>query len=157
LESEPGLFFYETWAHPGFTLEEAADYADFWRVSAEQGRAHNFAVEALDTGAYLGSCGLFGIEADHGVAGLGFWTRGSAQRRGVATEAASLVAGFGFDHLGLNRIELLIAVSNDASHRLAEKLGAIVEGTLRRRLVLGGQPRDAVLYRLLRPGSVSAG
>ena len=80
------------------------------------------------TGRYLGSCGLCPVEREHATAGLGFWVRTSDTGRGVATAAARLVADAGFEHLGLNRIELLIAVDNAASRRVAEKLGAAYEG-----------------------------
>lgn len=56
---------------------------------------------------------------------------------------------FAFDHLALQRLEIVIAENNFASIRVAEKCGAILEGTLRNRLFLHGTPTDALLYSLI--------
>jgi RimJ/RimL family protein N-acetyltransferase len=141
---------YETWCHAGYTRDEAADYAGWWDQAWDRGSAYYFAVGDETTGRYLGSCGLCPIEREHATAGLGFWVRTSAICRGVATAAARAVAEAGFEHLGLNRIELLIAVQNAASIRVAEKLGAVYEGTLRKRLVLPAGPTDMAMYALVR-------
>jgi len=141
---------YETWCHEGYSLAEAAEYAGWWAQDWDKGAAYYYAVTDEATGRYLGSCGLCPIEREHGTAGLGFWVRTSATGRGVATAAARAVADAGFAHLGLNRIELLIAVDNAASRRVAEKLGATYEGTLRKRLVLPAGPTDMAMYALVR-------
>jgi ribosomal-protein-serine acetyltransferase len=49
---------------------------------------------------------------------------------GIATVAVRLIARFGFEDLDLQRLELLIAVDNAASRRVAEKVGATFEGVL---------------------------
>ena len=141
---------YETWCHQGYSLAEAAEYASWWEQAWERGSAYYFAVTDEATGRYLGSCGLCPVESEHATAGLGFWVRTSETGRGVATIAARLVAAAGFAHLGLNRIELLIAVDNAASRRVAEKLGAAYEGTLRKRLVLPAGPTDMAMHALVR-------
>jgi len=50
----------------------------------------------------------------------------------------------------LIRLEILIAVGNIASQRVAEKAGAVREGTLRKRLLLHDEPHDAVMFSLIR-------
>jgi ribosomal-protein-serine acetyltransferase len=60
------------------------------------------------------------------------------------------VARFGFNELKLNRIEIVVAVRNTASLRVAEKVGATREGVLRSRLVAHGQIHDAVMFSLIR-------
>jgi RimJ/RimL family protein N-acetyltransferase len=149
-ESAAEVAPYETWCHKGYTLEEAAAYASGWAQAWDRGSAYYFAVTDGATGRYLGSCGLCPIEREHAAAGLGFWVRTSGTGRGVATTAARLVARAGFEHLGLNRVELLIAVGNAASRRVAAKLGAAYEGTLRKRLVLPAGPTDMAMYALVR-------
>jgi RimJ/RimL family protein N-acetyltransferase len=150
LESVAEVAPYETWCHAGYTIDEATEYAAWWDQAWDRGRAYYFAVTDETTGRYAGSCGLCPVEAEHATAGLGFWVRTSDTGRGVATTAARLVAGAAFEHLSLNRIELLIAVDNAASRRVAEKLGAVHEGTLRKRLVLPAGPTDMAMYALVR-------
>jgi ribosomal-protein-serine acetyltransferase len=150
LESVAEVAPYETWCHAGYTLDEAVEYAGWWDQAWDGGRAFYFAVTDEATDRYLGSCGLCPVEAEHATAGLGFWVRTSDTGRGVATTAARLVAEAAFEHLSLNRIELLIAVDNAASRRVAEKVGAAYEGTLRKRLVLPAGPTDMAMYALVR-------
>jgi len=85
----------------------------------------------------------------HQMANLGYWVRTSAAGRGVATRAARLVARFGFAQLDLHRIEILAAVDNIGSQKVAEKAGAVREGVLRKRLLINGESQDAVIFSLL--------
>jgi len=148
-ESIPQVSKYETWCHPGYRIEEAAGYVNYWVEMWEKGQAFYYAVVDPATGEFLGSCGLAGLNAEHKHAGLGYWVRTSRTGQGIATTAARQVARLGFEDLGLIRIELEIAVDNTASRRVAEKIGAVNEGILRRRLILPAGPTDVVMYALL--------
>jgi RimJ/RimL family protein N-acetyltransferase len=59
------------------------------------------------------------------------------------------MARFSFEQVGLHRDEILAAVPNVASQRVAEKAGAVREGVLRNRLLIGGESQDAVLFSLI--------
>ena len=83
------------------------------------------------------------------MANLGHWVRSSRVKHGVATKAAVLLAQFGLRQLELNRIEILVAIENGASQRVAEKVRAKREGILRHRLLLHGDPHDAVMFSLI--------
>ena len=141
---------YETWCHPGYQREEAARYVNFWIEMREKKQAYYFAIEEPTSGTFLGSCGLSGWNPEHRHAMLGYWIRTSRTGRGIATEAARQVARYGLDNLQLIRMELPIAVSNRASRRVAEKIGAVQEGISRNRLILPEGPVDMVIYGLLR-------
>lgn len=149
-ESIAELAPFETWCHPGFTHDEAAEYVDWWRQTRSKGQAYYFAIEHRETGAFLGSCGLSDLCGEHKRAELGFWIRSGATGQGFATDAARVVMRFGFEDLALARIELEIAVHNAASLRVAEKLRCAREGTLRQRLILPDGPTDTVIFSLLR-------
>ena len=116
----------------------------------EQGTAFEFAIVSAD-GGYLGGCGLNQIDKTNCRANLGYWVRSSATRLGVATTAVRAIRDWAFDRTGLIRLEIVIAVGNFASHRVAEKAGAIREGILRRRLVLHGVAHDATMFSFTRP------
>ena len=83
------------------------------------------------------------------MANLGYWVRTSATGKGIASRATRLVAGFAFEELKLQRVEIMAAVGNIASQRVAEKAGAIREGVLRKRLLNDDRPLDAVLFSLI--------
>jgi RimJ/RimL family protein N-acetyltransferase len=66
------------------------------------------------------------------------------------TAAARLTCRYGFDVLGLERIEWWALVGNDASWRVVEKLGFRREGTCRARLPHRGERLDGWVGGLLR-------
>jgi RimJ/RimL family protein N-acetyltransferase len=108
-----------------------------------------FAITA-DDGTYLGGCGLNQIDALNQRANLGYWVRSSATSKGVATAATRLMRDWGFANTDLVRLEVLVAVGNLASRRVAEKSGAVYEGTLRSRLMVHGIRHDAAMYAFVR-------
>lgn len=60
-----------------------------------------------------------------------------------------LVAQYGFNEIGFNRLEIVVQVENVASCRVAEKLGAKLECIARNRLVGWGKSHDAAVYSLV--------
>ena len=67
----------------------------------------------------------------------------------MGARATRLAARFGFEQLGLQRIEIVAAVDNLASQRVAEKAGARHEGLARKRLLIRGLAHDAMIYSLV--------
>ena len=109
----------------------------------------SFVVEELDSGRMLGGVGLNTFDRANRRANLGYWVRSSATGRGVATRAATLAARFGLRDCGFTRIEIVSAVANLASQRVAVKIGAEREGVLRNRIVLRGEIHDAIVFSLI--------
>lgn len=79
----------------------------------------------------------------------------AAGGRGVAVAASRLAARFGFDELGLARIEILAMPGNRPSLRVAVKLGAVCEGVARNGLIAEDMAREAVVHSLI-PADLSA-
>lgn len=91
------------------------------------------------------------IQRQAGFCNLGYWVRQSREGQGAASSVVRELARFGFEQLRLNRIEIVVAVGNEASLRVARKCGAVEEGVLRNRVVMGGQPMPAHMLSLI-PG-----
>jgi len=148
-ESLDELGRWLSWVHldygPSDSVAWIASRPEAWR----RGEAYSFVVEDVGTGRLLGGSGLNYLNQTHRLANLGYWTRASAAGRGVATAAARLTAQFGMLHLDLHRIEIVVAVGNVPSCRVAEKMGATHEGVLRHRLRMGETSVDAHMYSLL--------
>jgi RimJ/RimL family protein N-acetyltransferase len=145
-ESVKEISVWMPWCHPDYAIEETSAFilsrAEAWKSDRE----YTFGIFDKRTGDFLGSTGLNFVNRVHNCANLGYWVRSSCTGRGVASSAARLVARFGLESCGFQRIEILAAVGNQASQRAAEKAGALREAVLRKRLLLKGQPQDAVLY-----------
>lgn len=83
-----------------------------------------FSVILRSNGLLIGDCGLEQMDVDHTqIAELGYDYRSDFWHQGYATEAALAVRDFAFNTLGLPEVISLIRVSNDASQRVAEKIG----------------------------------
>lgn len=137
------------WCHAAYRVDDAREWIAAQKELARQALAFEFAVRNVD-GRYLGGCGVNQVNRANRFANLGYWVRTSAAGRGVATAAARLVADRVFQQSDLVRLEIVCAVDNVRSQRVAEKLGAVREGILRRRLVTPSGPTDAVMYSLVR-------
>jgi RimJ/RimL family protein N-acetyltransferase len=122
------------WCHENYSIEESREFVVSRKLASQGDEWYSFAVFEKDAERFLGGVGLNFVNRVHQMGNLGYWVRTSAAGRGIATQAARLVAQFGFDQLGLHRIEILAAVDNIASQRVAEKLGAVREGVQRKRL-----------------------
>ncbi len=90
-----------------------------------------------------------GISRANMMANLGYWVRTGKAGQGIATAATLLCARFAFEDLGMQRVEISIAIENEASCRVAEKAGATKEGVLRNRLKLLDRQHDAYMYSLI--------
>ena len=138
------------WCHPDYSRDETSAFiSSLTDAGSAAAGEYGFAIVDAETNAFLGGVGLNQINHIHRMGNLGYWVRTSRTTRGVAAAAARLIARFGFRELGLQRLEIVAAVGNHASQRVAEKAGATREGVLRKRLLIHGQPHDAVLYSLV--------
>jgi RimJ/RimL family protein N-acetyltransferase len=142
------------WCHPGYSLEESRSWLELQVPAFRQGTAFEFAIVSTD-GRYLGGCGLNQFDKANNRANLGYWVRSTATRQGVATAAVRLIRDWGFRSTDLVRLEVVVAIGNVASLRVAEKSGAIREGALRSRLLLHGTFHDAMMFSFTR--AVTAG
>lgn len=70
--------------------------------------------------------------------------------KGYATEAVELLVNYLFESSQVNRIEIRMAVGNQASEKIAQKNGFIHEGTSRQAAYSGGKHHDMHLYSKLR-------
>ena len=137
------------WCHQNYSIEESREFIGSRELASQGDEWYSFGIFETDGGRFLGGVGINFINRVHQMANLGYWVRTSAAGRGVATAATRMAARFGFEQLGLQRIEIVAAVSNVSSQRVAEKAGARREGVLRQRLLIRGESLDAVLFSLV--------
>jgi RimJ/RimL family protein N-acetyltransferase len=148
-ESMSELRPWMAWCHPDYSIEESRDWLAARAEARSKGTEYDFHISDARTGEYLGGTGLNQIKELYRAANLGYWISSRATGRGVATRAARMVARFGFEELNLVRIEIVAAVGNLASQRVAEKVGAFREGVMRKALIINGVAHDAVLTSLV--------
>jgi ribosomal-protein-serine acetyltransferase len=148
-ESAAAAFAWAPWCHAQYSLADAAEWIRSCTHAAAEGSRHAFAI-VDGAGRLLGGCGIDRIDRLNRLANVGYWVRTSATGRGVASEAVRQLADSAFRSTDLVRLEIVCAVGNERSQRVAARAGALREGVLRQRLVLHGASVDAVLYSLVR-------
>ncbi len=137
------------WCHADYSIEESQAWVESRAEAWAKGTQYDFVITDARDGSFLGGCGLSRIDQANQIANLGYWVKTSRAKRGVASAAVPLLAQFGLGKLKLNRIEIMAAVGNKASQRVAEKVGAKREGILRNRIVIRDQVYDAVMFSLI--------
>jgi RimJ/RimL family protein N-acetyltransferase len=107
-----------------------------------------FAIADAATGEVIGSIEM---RINRMLTGhIGYWLVAQARGRGLTAEALLALSRWGFDELGLGRVELVTDPDNIASQRVAEKAGFTREGVLRSILLnRDGSRRDGVMFSLL--------
>jgi RimJ/RimL family protein N-acetyltransferase len=127
-------------------------FARLWLERYEEARADRsseaFAI-VDEIGRFLGLALAPRIELDASAAELGYVVAPAARGRGVATEALRQLTEWAFSELGLERLELLISVENEASKRVAERCGYVREGVLRSLHVKQGRREDTEIWSRL--------
>jgi len=92
---------------------------------------------------------LWPLEPSFRTAEWGFALDPAYWGTGLFNECAQLVMQFGFDRLGMMRLEARAAADNARGNRALQKLGALPEGVLRKAFMAGGEYRDHVLWAIL--------
>jgi RimJ/RimL family protein N-acetyltransferase len=110
-------------------------YAEKWIGRYESGWEDagrlGFAIRDVADGAFLGFAAIVTLDIDAREAEIGYMVAPRARGRGVAARAVALLTRWGFDGLGLERLELRIDPANTGSIRVAERSGYRLEGVLR--------------------------
>ncbi len=130
-----------------YTPADAEEYIAGTRVELTAGKTFPVAIEV--DGALAGSIDLRLDGFDGTTAATGYWVAAPLRGKGVASTAARLLSDFGFEDLGLRRVELNAALNNPASRRVAEKAGFELEGVRRSWRTVAGVPTDFAVYARL--------
>lgn len=137
------------WCRQGYARDDSVAWIAHAQASWQLEEMFAFAIVDETDGSVAGGVGLNQFNRQHRSANLGYWVRQSRQGQGIAPRAVPAVARFGFETLGLVRVEIVAAEHNLSSRRCAEKAGARFEGIGRRRLVIGENLLDAAVYSLI--------
>lgn len=104
------------------------DRADAWRSLAMllghwQLRGYGmWALELIESGEFIGRAGLMCPEGWPDLE-LGWMLKPTYRHQGYATEASNAILDFTWTHLHAPRVISLVRIGNDASDRLAKRLG----------------------------------
>ncbi len=111
-----------------------------------------FAIIDKSLNKVVGSTRFMKAELSHKRAEIGFTFLGkSAQKTLINTEAKYLLLQHAFEHLALNRVELITDCLNFVSQKAILRIGAREEGIMRNHMIMrDGRIRDSVLYSIVK-------
>ncbi len=115
----------------------------------EKGEGVHFCIFRRADETLMGGVSLR-LDARHQRAELGYWIGVPFWGQGYATEAARATVDYGFNTLGLNRIEALHFTRNPASGRVIQEIGMTHEGCLRQHVRRWDQFEDLAAYGILK-------
>jgi RimJ/RimL family protein N-acetyltransferase len=138
-----------TGTHRDFTREEATTWLG--TLPGRDDRA-DWAVLRRDDDRYLGEAVLNHLEPENACMNFRIALFGDdVLGKGLGTQATRAVVAYGFDVVGLHRIELGVYDFNPRAQRVYEKVGFRREGVRRDALCWDGEWHDEILMALLAP------
>jgi RimJ/RimL family protein N-acetyltransferase len=126
------------WYQVRLVMEHGLDGARQWcelRADWSDGSSASWAITLA--GEVVGSIALQKIDFEQQNAEVGYMVFPAWRGRRVAPRALEAASRFGFDTLGLVRIQLFHAVENEVSCRVAERAGYRLEGKHRKSFRFG--------------------
>ncbi len=132
-----------------YSFADAERWISQHRDAFKKGEFVVLAITKKSDESLMGAIGLT-LDWEHDKAELGYWLGTSYWNKGYCTEAAHAVLDYGFDVLGLHRIQASHFGENVASGRVMEKIGMLREGCLRDAVKKWGEYVDLVYYGILR-------
>jgi len=110
-------------------------------------------IENISTGESIGMISLSHIDLRNRKAELGHFLLYPPEKykgKGYGKEVEELVLEYGFNYLGLNRIQLEIFTDNESVINMHKKFGFKIEGTFKQYVFKDGKFRDVYFMTLLR-------
>jgi RimJ/RimL family protein N-acetyltransferase len=138
-----------------YRQHDARDWISRANAAWRSGLFLPFAMLDATSGQVVGGLGFNSLDVDGASGEIGYWLSAAARGRGYTTRALRLVTLWGFEALGLERVQVRAEVENVASCKVAERAGFTREGVIRsaRYNARLGRRMDFALYSAL-PGEI---
>jgi RimJ/RimL family protein N-acetyltransferase len=120
-----------------------------WSTNDTDG-AVGFSVVSVDTGELAGHASLWGATVRRRCATLGVLLGPEHRGRGRGRETVRLMLRYGFQEMGLHRVQLEVWAFNDRALRCYRSAGFVEEGRRRQVTFHDGRWHDEVLMAVLR-------
>lgn len=116
----------------------------------EKNDYYRWAAALKDTNECIGQIAYFLVDSRNNFAEIEYCIGRKFQCRGYATEAARAVTAYGFDKIGLHKVQICTKTINAPSKRVIEKCGFTYEGTLRDYFCMDGKYAGRLYFSMLR-------
>ena len=140
---------YLTW-HPHRNRDYTREYLQYIGTHYTIGDFFDWGVVHNRDDKFIGTCGFTRFDYNNNCGEIGYVLNPEYWGQGLALEAVREVMRFGFEVLGLNRIEAKFIEGNDSSRRVMEKTGMTFEGFLRKAMKIKGEYETIGICSILR-------
>jgi [ribosomal protein S5]-alanine N-acetyltransferase len=113
------------------TIESTKAQMTFFADLEKEGTGIWWAVCSLDNSTFYGAGGLNSVSKQHKKAEIGCWLLTEFWGQGIMTEIMPIICTYGFEKLGLHRIEGFVETDNLNCKNAMKKLSFVHEGTMR--------------------------
>lgn len=138
------------WARMDYTPSDTTNFIRESIQAWKEERAWDYSIRLNSAPRrHVGNVSLWTVSKLGKIAEIGYWVRSDETSNGICTEAVDLLLQEAFRSFGYHKVVLRIAIGNDASDRVAQKLGFTREGVLREELLIRGNWVDHSLWSLL--------
>lgn len=139
---------YLTWRpHPD--RDYTREYLQYLGNRYAAGMFYDWAVIYEPDCKMVGTCGFTSFNCSADSAEVGYVLNPDYWGKGIATEALKRVLQFGFEDMGLHRIEARFIEENERSRRVMEKVGMTFEGVLREGMMVKGSYQNIGICSVL--------
>lgn len=112
---------------------------------------YNFAIEDIETGKYIGGCGIQSVDWLARVAIVGIMIGNKDYwGKGYGTDAMKVLIDFIFNDMNINKIRLQTFSFNERAIKSYEKCGFKVEGVLKNEIFKEGKYYDEIIMSIFR-------
>jgi len=137
--------------YPHQSVMESKKFVESVLQSCRNNYSGLWAIEHMKDKRVIGTCGYELWYVDHFRAEMGYSLSPSYWNNGYMTEALKEIVAFGYENIGLHKIEAMVHPFNLPSIRVLEKLGFHNEARLCEHVYMRDQFVDIDLYVKLSP------
>lgn len=132
-----------------FSRKQLWDYIENYDGDIFSARQLRLMIELRETGETVGTVDFYEFDPFNSRSAVGVLVDGAYARRGIASEALTLIAGYSREFLGLHQLIAIIPARNEPSLGLFKKCGYRISGRLRSWLKKGTRYEDAFMLQLM--------
>ncbi|MGE7672343.1 GNAT family N-acetyltransferase [Lysinibacillus sp. NPDC094403] len=136
---------YVTW-EPHKSLDDTKEFVELILNGYSQGKHLFWGIEYEQK--LIGTIDFVSINETHKFAEIGYVLSEAYWNKGITTEAAKKLIDFGFNELGLVRIQARCFEENIGSQKVMEKSGMLYEGILRKSMFVKGIHQNVKMYAI---------
>lgn len=147
--SDPRIAEFDSFS-PVATISEARDMICGYRREFQEKRQIRWGIGERTADRLIGTCEFMNFNEASRQCEIGCGLVSSEWSKGYMKEALEAILRYGFEEMGLNRIEAFIVSGNCASVCLFRKMGFIHEGVLREKEYFKGRFHNEIIMSMLR-------